>query len=71
MQKRLQSGTNEYTPEFSRFLKVGREQTLEKDGVTITFDRPVLSKVAIDPKAKTGEVVFFLDEDDDRRLNEF
>ena len=53
---------------FQDFAKLAANQKLEKDGTTITFGRPVLSEVITDPKAKTGKVVFYLDESDDRRL---
>ena len=56
---------------FQDFSRLAANGTLEKEGVTITFGRPVLSEVQIDPKAKTGKVVFFLDEADDRRFTEF
>jgi hypothetical protein len=39
---------------------------LEKNGVTITFRRPVLTKVTGNPLDKSGEITFFLDEADER-----
>lgn len=56
---------------FQDFTKLAAQGKLEKDGVTITFGRPVLPEITIDPKAKTGKVVFYLDETDDRRLAAF
>lgn len=43
---------------------------VEKEGVTITFTRPVLSEVQADPQAKTGRVIYF-DESDERRSAAF
>jgi hypothetical protein len=55
---------------FQDFSKLAASGQIEKDGVTIMFGRPVLAKVEIDANAKTGTVVFHLDETDDRRLAE-
>jgi len=41
-------------------VRLAANRTLEKDGVKITFGRPVLSEVVIDSNAKTGKVLFFL-----------
>jgi len=56
---------------FQDFTKLAENGKLEKDGVMITFGRPILAKITIDPQAKTGKVVFSLDETDDRRLAAF
>ena len=56
---------------FKDFALLAVNGTLEKDGVKITFGRPVLATIASDPHAKTGQVVFYLDEGDDRRLLAF
>ncbi|SPF48602.1 hypothetical protein SBA4_3950008 [Candidatus Sulfopaludibacter sp. SbA4] len=55
---------------FQDLSKLAANGQTEKDGVTIVFGRPILSKIEIDPKAKTGKVVFYLDETDDRRFAE-
>lgn len=52
---------------FQDFAKLATYRIVEKDGVTISFDRPVLSEVSADVSAKTGKVTFFLDETDDHR----
>jgi hypothetical protein len=53
---------------FQDFAKLAANGKLEKDGTTITFGRPVLAELTVDPQAKTGKVAFYLDETDDRRL---
>ena len=54
---------------FQDFVKLAANGKLERDGTTITFGRPVLAEITIDQRAKTGKVVFYLDEADDRRLS--
>jgi hypothetical protein len=39
---------------------------LEKGDLTLTIQRPILIKVAADPKGTQSEVTFFLDESDPR-----
>jgi hypothetical protein len=56
---------------FTDFSKLAANGKLEKDGATLTYSRPVIAEIEIDPNAKTGKVVFFLDETDDRRLTAF
>lgn len=55
---------------FQDFAKLAANGKLEKDGATISFDRPVLAEVKIDPHVKSGRVAFYLDETDDRRFTE-
>jgi hypothetical protein len=50
---------------FQDFAKLAANQKVEKDGVTLTFERPVLSEGTFNP-GKGGKVVFFLDETDPR-----
>ena len=54
---------------FQDFAALAANGNLKKDGVNITFGRPVLATITGDPHAKTGQVVFYLDETDDRRLS--
>ena len=54
---------------FQDFTALAANGTLKKDGANITFGRPVLATINIDPQAKTGNVVFYLDETDDKRLS--
>jgi hypothetical protein len=56
---------------FQDFVKLAGNGKLEKDGATITFRRPILTDITVDPRAKTGKVVFYLDETDDKRLEAF
>jgi hypothetical protein len=44
---------------FQDFSKLAASGRLEKDGTPITFGRPVLAEIEINPKAKTGKVCFF------------
>ena len=53
---------------FQDFVKLAANGKPEKNGATVTFDRPVFPQITIDPKANTGKVVFQLDEADDRRF---
>lgn len=39
---------------------------LEKDGITLAINRPVLTKVTSDPRGTKSEVLFFLDDSDPR-----
>jgi hypothetical protein len=52
-------------------VTLAKDGTLEKEGVTISFGRPILAEMDINPQAKTGKVAFFLDETDERRVSEF
>jgi hypothetical protein len=56
---------------FRDLMRLAVDNKIEKDGVTVRYDRPVLSKVTVYPRAKTGRVEFFIDETDDRRYAEF
>jgi hypothetical protein len=56
---------------FQDLVRLAMKQQIEKEGVTITCGRPVLSTIKVDPKAKTGSVLFYIDETDDKRLAEF
>ena len=51
---------------FQDFVRLATYQTLDKDGVTITYGRPVLAEIEIDGNnpPKSGKVVFHLDETD-------
>lgn len=51
---------------FDDFTELSANGRLEKDGVTVTFGRPVLAEVEIDPTKGSGKVVFYLDEADER-----
>jgi hypothetical protein len=53
---------------FQDFAALAANGKLEKGTVNITFRRPILSTVTIDPRAKTGKAEFYLDETDDARL---
>jgi hypothetical protein len=47
---------------FVDLVRLGKDGKLEKDGVTITFGRPVLSEVTVNAKddpPKSGKVAFF------------
>jgi hypothetical protein len=51
---------------FHDFVRLAVDQMLDKDGVTITYGRPVLAEIKIegsDPP-KSGKVVFYLDDTD-------
>lgn len=50
---------------FQDFAKLAANGSLVKDGVTIAFDRPVLSEVTVNP-GKGGKALFYLDETDER-----
>jgi hypothetical protein len=50
---------------FQDFAKLAANHKVEKDGVVLTFERPVLSEVTFNP-GKGGKAVFFLDETDER-----
>lgn len=49
---------------FDDFVKLAANGQLQKEGINVVFNRPVLTEITADPKAKSGKVVFYLDETD-------
>lgn len=50
---------------FEDIVALAANGKLEKGGATITFGRPVLAEITLDPRyRKSGKVVFYLDEHD-------
>jgi len=49
---------------FGDLTKLATDRKLDKDGTTFVINRPVLTEITIDSQAKSGKVVFFLDETD-------
>jgi hypothetical protein len=43
---------------------------LEKDGLTLTINRPILTEIKDDTKGSKTEVLFFLDETDPRSASQ-
>jgi hypothetical protein len=56
---------------FADLVKLALHGKLEKDGATITVGRPVLTELSPNPLHKSGKVVFFLDETDERSAAAF
>ncbi len=62
---------NEHTSQFSGLLEAGRDCQVRERRREYYIYSPVLAKVELDTNLKTGKVVFFLAETDDRRFTEF
>jgi hypothetical protein len=56
---------------FRDLITLAENRTIEKDGMRISFSRPIMAELKkINEAKKRGEVVFYLDQTEPRRFNE-
>jgi hypothetical protein len=68
---RNKTGSIHVNLSFRDLITLAENCTLEKDGITISFSRPIMAQLKkIDQVKKRGEVFFYLDQTDPRRFDE-